>query len=222
MSSCVASPSRGRGGRGPGLVGAMACSRACAPRSASGWRPTTRPSRSGRLARPRCLSTIPSTRTSPTRTATTWPECSGCAKAKRSLSVTGPGAGPDDGGRWAQTPWPRSVRRADWGATAPSRSKTGPNLPSPWRSRRPRGSVPNGWSKNSPSSGSIGIVPLISERSVVRPKGERGEAMVARLRRVAREAAAQCRRVWLPNVTDLIGFADLPALGVPEAWRSPN
>ena len=61
------------------------------------------------------------------------------------------------------------------------------------------------------------IVPLISERSVVRPKGERGEAMVARLRRVAREAAAQCRRVWLPNVTDLIGFADLPALGVPRS-----
>ncbi len=45
------------------------------------------------------------------------------------------------------------------------------------------------------------IVPLYSERSVVRWTGERGTATVERLRRVAREAAAQCRRVWLPEVS---------------------
>ena len=44
------------------------------------------------------------------------------------------------------------------------------------------------------------IVPLISERSVVRWAGERGAGAVERLRRVAREAAAQSRRVWLPDV----------------------
>ena len=38
------------------------------------------------------------------------------------------------------------------------------------------------------------IVPLRSERSVVRWTGQRGQATVERLRRVAREAAAQCRR----------------------------
>ncbi len=59
------------------------------------------------------------------------------------------------------------------------------------------------------------IVPLYSERSVVRWTGERGTATVERLRRVAREAAAQCRRVWLPEIADTVGFAELGALGGP-------
>ena len=43
------------------------------------------------------------------------------------------------------------------------------------------------------------IVPMLTTRSVVRwPLGEGGQ--VARLRRVAREAAVQSRRVWLPVV----------------------
>jgi 16S rRNA (uracil1498-N3)-methyltransferase len=57
------------------------------------------------------------------------------------------------------------------------------------------------------------IVPLVSERSVVRWSGARGKATVEKLRRVAREAAAQCRRVWLPEITDTVRFADLAALG---------
>jgi 16S rRNA (uracil1498-N3)-methyltransferase len=57
------------------------------------------------------------------------------------------------------------------------------------------------------------IIPLISERSVVRWEGARGAGVVDRLRRVAREAASQCRRVWLPEVTDVVRFADLGALG---------
>ena len=32
---------------------------------------------------------------------------------------------------------------------------------------------------------------------------------------MAREAAAQCRRVWLPEVGDTVRFADLPSLGDP-------
>ena len=60
------------------------------------------------------------------------------------------------------------------------------------------------------------IVPLRSERSVVRWTGARGQATVARLRRVAREAAAQCRRVWLPDVADTLSFAELPGLGAPD------
>ncbi|HWF15719.1 MAG TPA: RsmE family RNA methyltransferase [Acidimicrobiales bacterium] len=59
------------------------------------------------------------------------------------------------------------------------------------------------------------IVPLISERSVVRWSGARGKATVERLRRVAREAAAQCRRVWLPEIADTVRFAELGALGAP-------
>ena len=57
------------------------------------------------------------------------------------------------------------------------------------------------------------IIPLVSERSVVRWNGTRGQTAVARLRRVAREAAAQCRRVWLPSVADVVTFADLVGLG---------
>ena len=59
------------------------------------------------------------------------------------------------------------------------------------------------------------IVPLRTERSVVRWSGARGQATVERLRKVAREAAAQSRRVWLPEVADTVGFKDLPSLGAP-------
>jgi 16S rRNA (uracil1498-N3)-methyltransferase len=59
------------------------------------------------------------------------------------------------------------------------------------------------------------IVPLRTERSVVRWSGARGQSTVEKLRRVAREAAAQCRRVWLPEVGDTLLFSDLAALGGP-------
>jgi 16S rRNA (uracil1498-N3)-methyltransferase len=59
------------------------------------------------------------------------------------------------------------------------------------------------------------IVPLLSERTVVRWEGARRQSAVARLRRVAREAAAQCRRVWLPEVSDVVAFGELGALGDP-------
>ena len=62
------------------------------------------------------------------------------------------------------------------------------------------------------------IVPLRSSRSVVRWEGERGDKAVERLRRVAREAAAQCRRTWLPEVADVCRLDELAALtGVPPA-----
>jgi 16S rRNA (uracil1498-N3)-methyltransferase len=49
------------------------------------------------------------------------------------------------------------------------------------------------------------IVPLLSARSVVRwPLGDGGQ--VARLRRVAREAAVQSRQVWLPVVEAVAAF----------------
>jgi 16S rRNA (uracil1498-N3)-methyltransferase len=59
------------------------------------------------------------------------------------------------------------------------------------------------------------IVPLVSERSVVRWSGARGHGTVERLRRVAREAAAQCRRVWLPELTEVVHFTDLEGLAAP-------
>lgn len=44
------------------------------------------------------------------------------------------------------------------------------------------------------------VVPVSLERSVVRWDGARAEKAVARLQRVAREAAMQCRRAWLPEI----------------------
>jgi 16S rRNA (uracil1498-N3)-methyltransferase len=66
------------------------------------------------------------------------------------------------------------------------------------------------------------IVPLRTARSVVRWEGTRGARSLDRLGRVAREAAAQSRRTWLPRVepvTPLEGLAELvgaaPVLAVP-------
>lgn len=46
------------------------------------------------------------------------------------------------------------------------------------------------------------IVPLATDRSVVVWRDDRAEKVAERLRRVAREAAAQSRRSWLPEVDD--------------------
>jgi len=56
------------------------------------------------------------------------------------------------------------------------------------------------------------IVPLRTSRSVVRWDGERGARSVDRLRRVVREAAAQCRRSRLPEVTDVCRLEDVAAV----------
>ncbi len=57
------------------------------------------------------------------------------------------------------------------------------------------------------------IVPLMSARSVIKWEGDRGSNAVERLRRVIRESASQCRRVWLPEVTDVLPFSGLASLG---------
>ena len=53
------------------------------------------------------------------------------------------------------------------------------------------------------------MLPVISARSVSRPAGSRGEAVVARWRRVALEAARQCRRSRLPDIAEISTLASL-------------
>ena len=53
------------------------------------------------------------------------------------------------------------------------------------------------------------ILPVLTRRSVVTWKGERAVRAGERLRRVAREAAAQCRRATLPVVADPAPLAAL-------------
>jgi 16S rRNA (uracil1498-N3)-methyltransferase len=65
------------------------------------------------------------------------------------------------------------------------------------------------------------IVVLHSERSVVRWDGDRAERHLARLRRVAREAAMQSRRVWLPEVRGIVALRDLPGAVLADPGGRP-
>jgi len=63
------------------------------------------------------------------------------------------------------------------------------------------------------------VVPFSAERSVVRWDGGRSGHHVDRLRRIARQAAMQSRRTWLPEVEDLLAFAEaaaIPAVALAE------
>ena len=63
------------------------------------------------------------------------------------------------------------------------------------------------------------ILPVVAERSVSRPRGDRATVVVGRWRRVAQEAARQCRRATLPaveDVTPLDRLAGHPGLVVAE------
>jgi 16S rRNA (uracil1498-N3)-methyltransferase len=62
------------------------------------------------------------------------------------------------------------------------------------------------------------IVPFVAERSVVRWDADKAARNAARWREIARQAAMQCRRTWLPVVSELLRFADVAAL--PGAVRA--
>jgi 16S rRNA (uracil1498-N3)-methyltransferase len=67
------------------------------------------------------------------------------------------------------------------------------------------------------------IVPILTVRSVVRWEGERATKAVERLVRVAREAAAQCRRAWLPEVAAVSSLGSLSSLtGMPTTLACPG
>lgn len=57
------------------------------------------------------------------------------------------------------------------------------------------------------------IVPVDARHSVVRWDEARARKHLERLRRVAREACSQCRRLWVPQVDELCSVAELRARG---------
>jgi 16S rRNA (uracil1498-N3)-methyltransferase len=66
------------------------------------------------------------------------------------------------------------------------------------------------------------IVWIATERSVVRWDGERAERHLARLRRIASEAALQSRRVWLPVIEGPVPAAEvLPTAVIAEPGGRP-
>jgi 16S rRNA (uracil1498-N3)-methyltransferase len=124
----------------------------------------------------------------------------------------------DGAGHWARALWQSGALEAQRDATGPGgdgsvqfEPQPAPALTvafAPTKGERPEWVV-----QKLTELGLDRIVPLVSERSVVRWSGNRGHGAVERLRRVAREAAAQCRRVWLPEVGDVVTFAELAGLG---------
>ncbi len=57
--------------------------------------------------------------------------------------------------------------------------------------------------------GASRIVPFVSERCIKRPKAEKEEKQTERLSRIAEEAAKQCGRARLPEVTAPISYKEL-------------
>ena len=65
------------------------------------------------------------------------------------------------------------------------------------------------------------IVVLRTDRSVVRWEGDKVDHHLARLRRIAREAAMQSRRVWLPEVLGVQTLADHPGAVLADPGGRP-
>jgi 16S rRNA (uracil1498-N3)-methyltransferase len=65
------------------------------------------------------------------------------------------------------------------------------------------------------------IVILRTERSVIRWEGDRGAHHLERLRRIAREAAMQSRRSWLPTVEGVHALADHPGAALADPGGRP-
>ena len=68
------------------------------------------------------------------------------------------------------------------------------------------------------------IIPFTADRCIVRWEPERVAHHTNRLRKVAREAAMQCRRPRLPNVADLARFDELvtrPAVALADRGGAP-
>ena len=154
-----------------------------------------RPDASRRYRAPRDRRRRLGTRSSPMRTATTsnGSAGSGPATTSRSPTVGVAGAGAGSGRRSSPTATSWSTRRP----RRPSRS------PSPWS----RVSAPSSSCRSSPSSGSTGSCPSWPSARSCAGSRAKADRNAERLRRVAREAAMQSRRTWLPEVAELTTFA---------------
>lgn len=56
------------------------------------------------------------------------------------------------------------------------------------------------------------IVPFTAARSIVKWDSQKSERNTDRFRRVAAEAVMQCRRAWVPVISDVMSFQDVAAL----------
>ncbi len=126
----------------------------------------------------------------------------------------------DGGGRWSlcrvrstADPTPDTLLEVD----GPLRTEPAPAPPLTVAFAPTKGDRPEWVVQKLTELGIDRIVALATERSVVRWEGERGTRALERLGRVAREAAAQCRRVHLPEVVPLHALGELAGLSGPGA-----
>ncbi len=112
----------------------------------------------------------------------------------------------DGGGRWVRCRWvdgPAGLEVDGEVVVEPAPSPPVTVAFAPVKGERPEWAV-----QKLTEVGVDRIVPLVTARSVVRWEGDRGAAAVERWRRVAREAAMQSRRAWLPVVDVPVAFAE--------------
>jgi 16S rRNA (uracil1498-N3)-methyltransferase len=82
----------------------------------------------------------------------------------------------------------------------------------------PKGDRPEWIVQKLTEIGADRIIPLLTDRGVVRWSGDRDARNLERLRRVAREASCQSRRTWLPVVDDVASaFEVMSGAGVAAA-----
>jgi 16S rRNA (uracil1498-N3)-methyltransferase len=86
----------------------------------------------------------------------------------------------------------------------------------------PKGDRPETIVRGLVEVGTDRLVPLVAERSVVRLDQRAAAERARRLRRISREAAMQSRRVYLPEVTEVIPLADFLAEEPAAALCTPD
>jgi len=100
-------------------------------------------------------------------------------------------------------------RELDLRATTPSRTEERQHPEVTVAFALTKGSKPETVVRQLTELGVDRIVPVVSARSISRPVATRSEAFALRMRRVAREAAMQSRRAWLPDIGVPVPLADL-------------
>lgn len=108
----------------------------------------------------------------------------------------------DGAGRWV------AARLVAGGLSVESEPVDEPaSRPSAVVSAIPKGDRPEWIVQKLTEIGATSIGFMECARSVVRWDGVRGRRQIERLRRVAREAAMQSRRLWLPEILEVVAFA---------------
>lgn len=108
----------------------------------------------------------------------------------------------DGAGRWV------AARLVAGGLSVESEPVVEPaSRPSAVVSAIPKGDRPEWIVQKLTEIGATSIGFMECARSVVRWDGVRGRRQIERLRRVAREAAMQSRRLWLPEILEVVAFA---------------